>query len=134
MTDPYYCKLYVETDEDIAGVQEELRSLCESVFGSVAVECPVYRNEDFAEMAATPYDPIFSSRYYAEVGTTQQRPEWIVPFQAGVATLVKAFRRSDRFVTASCGFEGLIAEVTGWNWTDDTPNPPGRAHWLSSRR
>ncbi|WP_210183329.1 hypothetical protein, partial [Methylobrevis pamukkalensis] len=54
-------------------------------------------------------------------------PEQLASFQSGVAALVSNLREGGRFVTASCDFEDLIADETGWNWTEDQPEPPGRA-------
>lgn len=129
MPDPFYCKLYIDTDEDIDDLDAELNRLRVSVFEGVAVEAPLYRNENFDAVARekSPYEFIESSRFYAEVGTIEEVPEQLASFQSGVAALVSNLREGGRFVTASCDFEDLIADETGWNWTEDQPEPPGRA-------
>ncbi len=132
MPDPFYCKLYIDTGDGIEDLHVELNRLCASVssFEGVAVEALLYRNENFdvAAKGKTPYDFTESSRYYAEVGTIEDVPEQLPSFQIGVAALVSSLRQGGRFVTASCEFEDLIADETGWNWTKDHPEPPGRTN------
>jgi len=72
------------------------------------------------------YEFVDCSRYYVELGTLEQVSEQLSGFQSGVGVLVKRLREEGRFVTASCDFEDAIAEATGWNWSEDTPEPPGR--------
>jgi hypothetical protein len=128
MPDPYYCKLYIDTDEDIAVLEAAVKRASDAIFSGIDVEAPVFRNEDFDAGARSraPYDFIESSRYYIELGTIEEVPEQIPDFQSGVARLVRSLREEGRFVTASCSFEDVIADGTGWNWTEETPEPPGR--------
>lgn len=128
MSDPYYCKLYVDTDEDVGNLESALDGAATEAFAGIGVEYPVYRNEDFDPSARekVPYDFIECSRYYVELGTLEQVPDQLSDFQSGVAVLVKSLREDGRFVTASCDFEDDIAAATGWNWSESTPEPPGR--------
>lgn len=128
MSDPYYCKLYVDTDDDIEKLEAALDNAAVNSFEDIRVEYPVYRNEDFdpSSQAKVPYDFIECSRYYVELGTVEQVPDQLTGFQSGVSILVKSLRDEGRFVTASCDFEDAIADATGWNWTESNPEPPGR--------
>lgn len=129
MPDPLYCKLYIDTDEGIDDLNAELNRLRASIsFEGVAVEALLYRNENFnvAARGQTPYEFIENSRYYAEVGTIEEVPKQLAGFRFGVVVLVSGLRQGGRFVTAACDFEDLIADETGWNWTEDQPEPPGR--------
>ncbi|WEK02283.1 MAG: hypothetical protein P0Y59_11560 [Candidatus Sphingomonas phytovorans] len=129
MPDPYYCKLYVDTDEDIERVETALDDAAADAFADIRVDYPVYDNENFdpSSREKRPYDFIECSRYYVELGTEEQVADQLSGFQSGVAALIKRLREEGRFVTASCDFEDAIADATGWNWTESKPEPPGRA-------
>ena len=129
MPDPYYCKIYVDTEDDIGKLEAALADAAGDAFADIRVEYPVYDNENFdpASQAKVPYEFIECSRYYIELGTLEQVPGQLADFQSGVATLVRSLRDEGRFVTASCDFEDVIADATGWNWTESNPEPPGRA-------
>ncbi|KCZ52926.1 hypothetical protein HY29_17860 [Hyphomonas beringensis] len=127
MSDPYYCKLYIDTDEDEGDLELALADAAASAFADVRVEYPVYPNDDFdpSSRARMPYDFIQCSRYYVELGTLERAAE-LPDFQSGVAVFVRSLRDNGRIVTAACDFEELIADATGWNWSESTPEPPGR--------
>ena len=129
MPDPYYCKLYIDTDEDIEKLKIVLNNVLADIFVDIAVEAPVYRNENFnpSSRLKAPYNFIECSRYYIEMGTEEEVSDQVSRFQSGVAAAVKSLRDEGRFVTASCDFEDVIADATGWNWTRSNPEPPGRA-------
>ncbi|HEY0151432.1 MAG TPA: hypothetical protein VGB92_05505 [Longimicrobium sp.] len=126
--DPYYCTLYVDTVEPIDDLQAALDEACDRIFKGIGVEAPAYRNDGFDADARSrvPYQFIQCSRYFVELGTLEEVPEQLADFQSGVAEVVRSLREEGRFVTAACCFEDLIADNTGWNWTGDTPEPPGR--------
>lgn len=128
MPNSYFCKLYIDTDEQIAEFLDVLNKSKFSIFNGVPVEVLTYRNEDFkaASRKLAPYDFIECSRYYVDVGVVREISEQILDFQYGVARLVSNLRDGRRFVIASCDFEDVIIEKTGWNWTKDAPEPPGR--------
>jgi len=128
MADPYFCELYIDTDENIDDLKRVVDALVREEFSDVSVSAPVYRNDNFipSARARVPYRFIECSRYYAEVGTEKDDPRWLAPFQSGIVGLVKKLRKGGRFVTASCVFEDLIVAQTGWNWTREQPEPPGR--------
>lgn len=116
MPDPYYCKLYIGTDEAIDDLQAELDEACERIFSNVEVEAPAFRNEDFDPDAGEGrFRRILSSRYYVEIGTIEEIPDQIADFQSGVAELVKSLRAKGRVVTVSGSFEDVIVEKTGSN-------------------
>ena len=129
MSDPYYCKLYVDSDEEIKSLESALGEASAEIFAEISVEYPVFENEDFdfRSREKVPYDFIECSRYYVELGTVERIPDQLPDFQSGVAALVKNLREGGRFVTASCDFEDVVADATGWNWTKRKPEPPGRA-------
>lgn len=128
MSDPYYCKLYIDTDEAIDELEISISEFVKERFTGIEVEYPIFRNEDFEASATgrTPYDFIAASKYYVELGTIEEIPEQIEKFHSKTANLIAALREGGRFVTASCDFEDLIAAETGWNWTEEDPQPPGR--------
>jgi len=45
VSDPYYCKLYVDTDEDEGSLEAALVLAVGEAFGDIVVEYPIYRNE-----------------------------------------------------------------------------------------
>ena len=128
MPDPDYCKLYVDSDEEIGRLQSALDEACADIFDGVPVECPAFKNENFDINSRTkvPYNFIECSRYYVELGAIAPITEQLSAFQSGVAAVVERLREGGRFVTASCVFEDVIAAATGWNWTKWDPEPPGR--------
>jgi hypothetical protein len=124
--DPTYCRLYLDTDEHIAIVRAVMDDLIGQMFDELPAEGPVYRNLNFVPRARDqrPYDPIACSPLTAEVGAIDAWPENGPAFQGGAVRLVRALRERGYVVTASCDFEDRIAAETGWNWTEDTPEPP----------
>ena len=47
--------------------------------------------------------------------------------QAGLVQLIVELRAKGYLITASCDFEEWVAKETGWNWSTETTEPPGRA-------
>lgn len=127
MADPFYCKLYIESGEDLNDLQGEINRLVGGIFTEADVEAPLFKNEDFDSQRSSEniYDPVYSSQFYVELGLIDENDSHVTGFQTGAVELIKLLRRN-RFVTASCDFEELIAAETGWNWTEETPEPPGR--------
>jgi hypothetical protein len=127
MSEPY-CRLYIDTDDDRASVQAVIDTYLPRAFEGVVVDAPVFKNTGFEPGARVkhPYDPIECSPLTAEVGTIDERPDDVTPFQAGLVRLVAELRRRGYFVTASCDFEERVTEETGWNWSTKSTEPPGR--------
>ena len=129
MSDPLFCELYIDTDEPLDEIEKAVDEACRATFHDLKVEAIVYPNDNFDASARqqSPYHFIEASQYYVEVGIDGDPPEQVDDFQSGVASLVKELRAGGRFVTASCDFEEVVADLTGWNWTKAQPEPPGRA-------
>ncbi|MDQ0468048.1 hypothetical protein [Labrys wisconsinensis] len=110
MIDPYFCKLYIDTDELRDDLQRSMDYMVKKFCQGIPVEAPVLKNEDFdaSFKSKVPYRFIECSRYYAEVGTIDDEPRYIAGFQAGMAALVKALRQGNRTVTVACDFEDMI--------------------------
>lgn len=127
MSPQAFCELYIDTDESAEEIDVAVRREGQEAFGGLNVEVVTYRNEDFEPSARrrSPYSAVECSRYYSEI-TAPAAEDRANEFQSGTATLVRALREGGRFVTASCDFEEVIADVTGWNWTKENPEPPGR--------
>ncbi len=128
MTDLFYCKLYIDTDDDRDSLEQLLASQAAIAFGDLNVDVDVRRNEDFVAPArsATPYDFILASRFYVDVGLADENIDDVAGFQFGITQLISQMRDGQRIVTASCDFEAAIIAATGWNWTRDNPEPPSR--------
>lgn len=126
--DPLFCELYIDTDEKIEELEKAIGRASEHAFADISVGIVVYRNDDFDASAKEryPYSSIEASQYLAEVAPQTDLSEQPTQYQLGVARLIEALREPGRFVSASCDFEDLIAAETGWNWTRDQPEPPGR--------
>ena len=129
MADPLFCEVYIDTDEHLDQIERSVDEARQAAFHDMKVEAVVYENDNFDPSARqrSPYHFIEASRYYAEIGIEDEPPEQVSDFQSGVAALVKELRAGGRFVTASCDFEDVVADLTGWNWTKAQPEPPGRA-------
>lgn len=128
MSPQSFCELYIDTDESIEEIEVAVIREGRGAFGDLNVEMVTYRNEDFepSSRQRSPYSAIECSRYYAEITTLSASIDREDEFQSGTVALVRALREGGRFVTASCDFEEVIAGLTGWNWTRDKPEPPGR--------
>lgn len=128
MSPQLFCELYIDTEESPEEIETAVTRASREAFRDLSVEVVTYRNEDFEPSARqrSPYSAIECSRYYAEVAALSAPIDRVDEFQSGTAALVRALREGGRFVTASCDFEEVIAELTGWNWTRDQPEPPGR--------
>ncbi len=128
MSDPHYCKLYIDTEETIDELRAALDQHYHILSRDLGVETSLRRNEvfDASVRDEVPYDFIKSARFYADIETVNEAPEQAARFQLGVATLVSRLREGGRIVTAACDFEELIAAETGWNWTKDQPEPPAQ--------
>lgn len=128
MSEPY-CRLYIDTDDDRAVVQAAIDACLPRVFHELVVGAPVFKNTGFEPSARgrRRYDPIECSPLTAEVGAIDESPEQSEPFEAGLVRLVVGLRARGYFVTASCDFEERVAKETGWNWSTQTTEPPGRA-------
>jgi hypothetical protein len=126
MNDPYYCKFFLDTEKNIDEVESILDYFISEIFLPYSVECPIFRNENFKIKSnhTTQYDFIENSRYYTEFALIEENPENITDFQLKTAHLIKKIRESGVTLTASCDFEDLIISETGWNWTEESPEPP----------
>jgi len=47
-----------------------------------------------------------------------------IEFKEKVAQFIIFLRKHWPYVVASCDFEDIIIEKTGWNWTEEKPLPP----------
>jgi hypothetical protein len=128
MLQEYYCKLYVDSNEDHESLQETIDSYVGEIFSEITAVGTVYRNENFEpeRRNVLPYEFIQASRNYIELDSDGEPEGRDEEFQIGTIKLVKLLREGGRIVTASCKFEERIASETGWNWTRDNPNPPRR--------
>jgi hypothetical protein len=128
MSPQSFCELYIDTDESTEEIEVAVRREGREAFGDLNVEMVTYRNEDFEPSARrrSPYSAIECARYYVEITAPDTPTDQADKFHSGTAALIRALRGSGRFVTASCDFEEVIASLTGWNWTRDKPEPPGK--------
>ena len=128
MSSQLFCELYVDTDESIEELENAVNQAVREAFGGLTVDMVTYRNEDFEPSARqrSPYSAIECSRYYMEVAARSASTDRAGEFQSGTAAFVRALRDGGRFVSASCDFEEVIADLTGWNWSRNNPEPPGR--------
>lgn len=121
-----YCRLYIDTAESREAVQTLLNRSAFSHFGELRVEAQVFKN-DFYEPGRTKhltYDAIAASIWTAEVDTEANEAVSFEVFQIGMVEMIRGLRARGMRVTASCDFEDIVAQETGWNWSVDTPEPP----------
>ena len=111
MAEPY-CRLYIDTDDDRAGVQAAIDAYLPKAFQELATGARVFKNTAFelSARARRRYDPIECSPLTAEVGAIDESSEHVEPFQAGLVRLVGELRARGYFVTASCDFEERVAK------------------------
>lgn len=140
--DDLYCRLYIQFD----GTLNILRKNITSYFGgSISigsvfdeyVSINVMKNDGFLpdkihEHAGFVYYP-----YTAEVEPTlaimtpyaaMAKRKWKTIdteiYWDVLCYVIRKLRENGAIVVASCEYENLIAEKTGWNWSEDTPNAP----------
>lgn len=128
MSDLYYCKIYIDTEASIEEIETVLADVVADTLEGISVEYPVYRNENFYPAARknVPYEFVECSRYYVEMGVEENTPEGLSIFHSAVVAVIRRLREAGCFATASCDFEDVVAEATGWNWTEGNPEPPNR--------
>lgn len=126
MTNPFYCKLYIDTSEELSNVQSRLDGLVKIEFPSFSVEAVTFRNENYIQTTnlSSEFYPIERSRYYVELDVESVDDSELDAFQCGVARVVKVLREGGWFVVASCDFEEVISAETGWNWSRENPMQP----------
>ena len=129
MLEPY-CRLYIDTDEDRSRVRSTMDECLRAAFQGIMVDASVFKNTAFDAHARARrrYDPIECSPLTSEVCAIDERPEHVEPFQAGTVRLIRELRARGYTVTASCDFEERVSQETGWNWSMENTEPPGRAH------
>ena len=128
MPPSFLCELYIDTEDGAEEIERSVNQATREAFLDLDVSVVIYRNEDFEPSARqrSPYSAIECSRYYAEVAAIGAPIGRLEEFQVGTAALVRGLRAGGRFVSASCDFEEVIASLTGWNWSRDQAEPPGR--------
>ncbi|MES2035725.1 MAG: hypothetical protein V4466_16285 [Pseudomonadota bacterium] len=125
MDEELFCRLYVTCAgslDDVAGMAAREAHL----FAGPLVDVIASPNDGYAPgRGGQSYDCIddaqFEVEVVADVGPSLGREE----FEAGVVGFVTALRKHGWFVTVSGDFEDRVVSETGWNWTRQTPNPPG---------
>lgn len=120
-----YCRLYIDTHETDLAIQAMLNRLAATEFGELRVWATNYKNDCYLPELTRrkPYDPIASSLWTAEIDAEKCDRESFAVFQAGIVAMILELRTENLIVTASCDFEDYIAIETGWNWSEETPDP-----------
>lgn len=133
MTEPFWSKLHLTTDAAFGVVERGLSDDCQAAFPNGGVRAALFANKQFERYQfGTPYDFWLNSEVYAEVETTDSAILTRDGFVEGVVRLVIALRRRGWVVTAVDhgpvnDLEDRVAAITGWNWTESNPTPPGWA-------
>jgi len=126
----FFCKIYIDGIDDVEALQNFLDKVREQVFLDVNVDLDVSKNYDFdpGARAESPYHFMRCSRFFADVSAVEEASEHIENFRSGVVRLVVLLRAQGWFVTVmgDCELENKVVEETGWNWTDESPDPPGK--------
>ncbi|WP_434644474.1 hypothetical protein [Achromobacter piechaudii] len=116
----------MDSDSDEANVESMLNKGMLLFFDPTVVEWAVLKNETYLP-DATPESrafPIDRSRYYIEIDAELDAGGGEDKFKIGISNLIVWLRERSECVIASCDFEDLIIERTGWNWTLESPFPP----------
>ena len=124
---PLYATLYIDTGKSIFEIQDEVDFILGNINDS-KLEVVVYRNDQlkYDYIKRKPYHFIECSRFYAEVGLIEEENAILMVFWEKLAEIIRKLRVNGHFVTASCSFEDYIQKATGWNWSTETTEPPGR--------
>lgn len=124
--DPYFCQLYVDTKQDRETLKKILTEFCKNEFDFI-VDPIVYKNVDFNLSARqnVPYNFIECSNFRVELEMIDEIQKNISKFNEGIARIVVQLRELGCYVV-STEIESFLIEKTGWNWTEETPEPPGR--------
>ncbi len=134
MPEDFYCRLYVKSDED----EDTLRKKIARYFGGQVVmrsisdehvHMKLSRNNFYAPDLVNEHGGFVYYPYTAEVHPRHEIVEDIKPVDPEiyldlVCHIISELRKSGDLVVASCGYEDLVAERTGWNWSEATPNHP----------
>lgn len=123
-TETPYCRLYIDTRETREVVQALLNAKVSGRFRPLEVFATVFKNHGYAQVRATPYDPIGASQWTADVDAEDTSTEAFETFRSGLCGVIRELRKVGLIVTASCDFEEQVAAETGWNWTEAHPEPP----------
>lgn len=125
MGEELFCRLYVTCAASLDDVAQ-VAAREEHLFGGLPIDVIASPNDHYAPgHGGQSYDCINDARFDIEVlgdtGPSLSREE----FESGVVRFVIALRKHGWFVTVSGDFEERVVSETGWNWTEQRPNPPG---------
>jgi hypothetical protein len=134
MTTELYCRLYVNSVDD----EDALRRRIAEYFGGTVAMRNIYdeflhirlsKNDTYSSNSLNDHGGFVHFPYTAEVHPRHEIVEDIEPVDTEiyldlVCHIIKELRKSDAQVVASCDYEDLIAEKTGWNWSEKTPHHP----------
>ena len=129
-----YCRLYVNSVSDEATL---LQKIAKYIGGNVAMRSVsdaimhirLSKNDTYLPNSISNRDEFVQYPYTAEVHPSHEIFEHIEPVEPGtyidlVCEIITKLRQSGDLVVASCDYEDLIVEKTGWNWSEKTPRHP----------
>lgn len=123
-----FCRIFIDSDESFEIVRNQFEEIARRHFDPENVEFDVFDSEYFDQsvVGRLPYDAVGSAKYTVEVEAKVGSDASLAIFQKAFCDVIAEARTPRCVVTAACDFEDFIAERTGWNWSEQTPNPPDR--------
>ncbi len=123
-----YCKLYIDSNEN----RKQIQNLVDQTFLKLehsrtryiqTLSAVVYNNDNhnLALKVGKKFCPT-ETTYYVEIGDENEDEDFDKPeFEKVIIDLISELRKQCEYVVASCNFEQLVIEKTGWNWTESHP-------------
>jgi len=124
-----YCRLYIQSELS----KEELKDLFATFLNGTMSGFSVANSSLLADVRENCHynsqrlhdeQRFVFSRYTAEVEPLESECVDSDVYIECVCDLISKLRRSGVLVTASCEFEEIVSEKTGWNWTETSREHP----------
>ena len=134
MSSDLYCRLYIDSVCEEEALRREIADIVDGATRLRAVENSIIsinckKNEAASDSASKEFGGFVHYPFLAELQPIHEVVDGHETVEAEVflsllVHLIKELRNSGALVVAACGYEDLIAERTGWNWSEATPHHP----------
>ena len=125
-----YCRLYIQSDVTKAELSDVFVRCANGAIESATIEpAPFLRanirdNKDYDIERFNAEKRFVFARYTVELEPLEETTTDSATYIDHVCTLVSCLRESGALVSASCEYEDVIWQKTGWNWREDCRDHP----------